>query len=198
MLRSPLIAAAALAAAACVQAAEVWPQPQSITTGSTATYLSPAFAFSCGGSVCPDPLPAAFERYTNILFVAGTPSLPAGPNAITGLVITVGAQAPLRLNVSESYTLNVPANGVATATADNQWGALRAMESFSQLFVWQGDSAQPVYECDAAPVAITDFPRYPWRGVLIDSSRHFLTVSAIKVTLDAMSYNKLNTMHWHW
>lgn len=47
------------------------------------------------------------------------------------------------------------------------------------------------------PSVVTDAPRYVWRGLLIDSSRHFLTVSAIKATLDAMSMNKLNTLHWH-
>ena len=36
-----------------------------------------------------------------------------------------------------------------------------------------------------------------WRGVLMDSSRNFLTVSTILRELDAMSYNKFNTLHWH-
>eukprot|EP00959_Pyramimonas_sp_CCMP1952_P283360 5923678-Pyramimonas_sp.AAC.1 len=39
--------------------------------------------------------------------------------------------------------------------------------------------------------------RFPFRGVLLDSARHFLPVSAIKEVLDGMSYAKMNVFHWH-
>jgi hexosaminidase len=42
-----------------------------------------------------------------------------------------------------------------------------------------------------------DFPRYSWRGVLVDTSRHFLPMSTIKETIDLMEQNKLNVFHWH-
>jgi hexosaminidase len=196
-----LLSLVAPLAAASIAAAytEVWPMPQSFTTGSTPTVLSPTFSFSCATSVCPDPLPAAFARYTsNILFFAGTPAPYAG-NSVTGLVITVGAEANLTLGVSENYTLSVPVQGLATATADTQWGALRAIETFSQLFVWSGMYAAngSQYVIDSAPVVVNDFPRWPWRSLLLDSSRHFLTPSAIKLMLDGMSYSKMSVLHWH-
>ncbi len=54
-----------------------------------------------------------------------------------------------------------------------------------------------VYTLNGLPISVVDFPRFMWRGVLMDSSRNFLTVSTILRELDAMSYNKFNTLHWH-
>eukprot|EP01047_Picozoa_sp_COSAG01_P072310 COSAG01_NODE_11462_length_1929_cov_1.735519_2_plen_261_part_00 len=52
-------------------------------------------------------------------------------------------------------------------------------------------------EHPAIPLTVIDSPRFPYRGLLIDSARHFLPVSTIKRTLDAMSLAKLNVLHWH-
>jgi len=49
----------------------------------------------------------------------------------------------------------------------------------------------------ALPIYIEDEPLYEFRGLLIDTSRHFLPTSLIKETIDAMMYNKLNILHWH-
>jgi hexosaminidase len=177
----------------------VWPQPQSMSLGTTQVWLDSSFEINCQ-NLCPQPLYDAFARYDSTIFFAGTPAepLPKGAVAITGLNITVSFDVPLALGVSENYTLNIPSTGgTALVTADTQWGALRALETFSQLFQWSGNSIPTSYGCAEAPVVITDFPRWPWRSVLIDSSRHFLSTSAVKKTLDAMAYNKLNTLHWH-
>jgi hexosaminidase len=42
-----------------------------------------------------------------------------------------------------------------------------------------------------------DVPRFAHRGIMIDSARHFLPVETILSVLDAMSYAKLNVLHWH-
>jgi hexosaminidase len=47
------------------------------------------------------------------------------------------------------------------------------------------------------PISITDIPQYIWRGVMIDTSRHFLPVSTIKRAIDSLMYSKLNVLHWH-
>lgn len=44
---------------------------------------------------------------------------------------------------------------------------------------------------------VRDFPRYKHRGLLIDTSRHFLPLEQIYQTLDAMVFNKMNVLHWH-
>ena len=47
------------------------------------------------------------------------------------------------------------------------------------------------------PTQITDFPRFPHRGLLIDTARHFLPNEKIFETLELMAQNKLNILHWH-
>ncbi|XP_030762565.1 beta-hexosaminidase subunit beta-like isoform X2 [Sitophilus oryzae] len=73
------------------------------------------------------------------------------------------------------------------------WGILRGLESFSQL-LYLGDD---LLSLRINQTEIVDFPRYKHRGLLIDTSRHFLPLNVIYKTLDAMSYNKMNVLHWH-
>lgn len=44
---------------------------------------------------------------------------------------------------------------------------------------------------------ISDEPRYAWRGLMLDESRHFFGVEKVKQLLDVMAYYKLNKLHWH-
>jgi len=201
MARISLAAAAACAAALHSAAAnDVWPMAAELNQGSASAVIDPAFRIACSSSSpggCPDPLTAAFVRYNNLVFFAGQPSAPSGPT-ITYLQVSVQADEVLTLGVLENYTLTVPASGVAQLSAQNQWGALRGLETFSQLVAWNGqESGAASYAVGGLPISITDAPRFAWRGVLIDTSRHYLTVSAILSTLDAMSYNKMNRLHWH-
>ncbi|CAF4223859.1 unnamed protein product, partial [Rotaria magnacalcarata] len=48
-----------------------------------------------------------------------------------------------------------------------------------------------------ASIYIQDWPRFPYRGILLDTARHFLPVPIIKQHLDAMASNKFNVLHWH-
>lgn len=44
---------------------------------------------------------------------------------------------------------------------------------------------------------ITDYPRFKYRGILLDDARHFFTVNEIEKLIDLMAAHKLNTLHMH-
>lgn len=96
------------------------------------------------------------------------------------------------LNMNESYELEVDEKGHAKISSHSVWGILKGLETFSQLLVNVGQN-----QFQIQVVKISDAPRFPHRGMMIDSSRHFLPLSSIYQTLDAMEMNKLNALHWH-
>ncbi|KAL1501005.1 hypothetical protein ABEB36_006411 [Hypothenemus hampei] len=96
------------------------------------------------------------------------------------------------LDMDESYKLWVT-NERVELQAVTLWGILRGLETFSQLV--HLDNQESFLRINSS--TIKDFPRYKHRGLLIDSSRHFLTLEKILRTLDAMVYNKMNALHWH-
>lgn len=49
----------------------------------------------------------------------------------------------------------------------------------------------------ALPIWIQDEPLFQYRGILVDTSRHFLPMHILEQTIDAMMYNKMNVLHWH-
>jgi hexosaminidase len=95
-----------------------------------------------------------------------------------------------KLGEDESYTLDVSPDG-ARLRAATVTGALRGLETFAQLIVPGADGFQ------APALHIEDQPRFPWRGLMLDVSRHWMPVEVVKRNLDAMAAVKLNIFHWH-
>jgi len=86
----------------------------------------------------------------------------------------------------------------ARIIAFSVWGILRGMESFGHLIYYKADQSNSnvgVYLVNSTQVM--DFPRFTHRGVMLDSSRHFLSKSVIIANLDLMEMNKMNVFHWH-
>ncbi len=101
-----------------------------------------------------------------------------------------GRQAVQKLGEDESYELTVADSG-AKLTAPTSLGILRGLQTFLQLVqITPTGFAVPV-------VTIKDQPRFPWRGLLIDVSRHFIPVDVLKRNIDGMAAVKMNVLHWH-
>lgn len=99
-------------------------------------------------------------------------------------------QTPL-LNVDESYQLKVD-NRSVTITAKTVFGAQHGLTTLVQLAA--NGKAQIL---NVPSVIISDNPRFAWRGLLIDSARHFISIDTIKRQLSTMASAKLNVLHWH-
>ncbi|MCX6620933.1 MAG: family 20 glycosylhydrolase, partial [Acidobacteria bacterium] len=100
------------------------------------------------------------------------------------------ADRPDTLGQSESYRLDVTPSQ-ALLRSETVVGALRGLQTFLQLVV-PGAASFTV-----PAVQIEDEPRFPWRGLLIDVTSHFMPVSVIERNLDAMEAVKMNVFHWH-
>ena len=107
-----------------------------------------------------------------------------------GIVYNCQSVGKLQPNENESYTLTVKPEGISL-TAETDIGIVWGLETLLQLL--SSDEAGYYFPC----VEIQDRPRFTWRGLLIDSGRHFEPVEVIKRNLDAMAAVKLNVFHWH-
>jgi len=91
----------------------------------------------------------------------------------------------------ESYTLVVEPQGVVVSARDPRGLFYGAVTLWQLLPAGKADAFQ------IPAVRIDDTPRFGWRGLMLDSARHFQSVDDIKRLLDAMAVHKLNTFHWH-
>jgi hexosaminidase len=130
---------------------------------------------------------ARVARQTGILVTARKPVTGAAT-----LQIELAGRGPEypTLGEDESYQLNVAPTG-ARIKANTVDGALRALETFAQLIAPGPDGFR------APAMHIEDHPRFAWRGLMMDVSRHFMPVEVVERNLDAMAAVKLNVLHWH-
>lgn len=171
------------------------PQPAKLTVGQGKLPLSPSLTTAVP-HFRDDRLNAGIHRMLRQLEMqTGVQILNLEIDSVlqeTTLVIDV--QEPggriQSVDEDESYSLTITQSH-ATLKAATVVGALRGMETLLQLV--QRDEtgySLPV-------IRIEDAPRFRWRGLLIDSGRHFEPIDVIKRTLDGMAAVKLNVLHWH-
>ncbi|XP_017286745.1 beta-hexosaminidase subunit beta isoform X2 [Kryptolebias marmoratus] len=184
----------------------LWPLPQKVQINDVSFKLSVSnFQItdaeeSSAGASC-SILQNAYRRYHEYVFVGSKKQKldkckRSDPSELTELQVWITSadsecDGYPSVNSDESYVLSVD-QPVAILKAPKVWGALRGLETFSQL----------VYEDEYGAKSInltfiSDFPRFSHRGVLLDSSRHFLPIKVILANLETMAMNKFNVFHWH-
>ncbi|MGC1630986.1 MAG: family 20 glycosylhydrolase [Gelidibacter sp.] len=126
---------------------------------------------------------------TGLFLETGFPTA-ARDNSNAAIKISYRKVGDLNIDTVESYSLNVDKSGVILSALTDV-GILRGLETLLQLLT---NDATTYY---FPGVSITDAPRFVWRGLMIDVSRHFQPVHVLKRNLDAMAAVKMNVFHWH-
>lgn len=94
--------------------------------------------------------------------------------------------------VKGAYRLTVGRKAVCIE-GNGYEGVVNGIASLRQLLPVKGNGSKVALPC----VTIADSPRFAWRGLMVDCSRHFYTTDELKRLIDVMAYYKLNRFHWH-
>jgi hexosaminidase len=110
--------------------------------------------------------------------------------------LNLNASADQKLG-KEGYTLVSSTKGIVI-TANEPAGLFYGMQTLLQLLPIEIESKVAVKANITVPsVKITDYPRFAWRGLMLDVSRNFFTKDEVKRYIDEMARFKFNTFHWH-
>ncbi len=174
-------------------ALNLMPLPASVQSGTGSLAVDSSFSVAFTGYTEPR-LERAGERFLQQLARQTGLSLslkPSKTGKATLVVQTDHASKEIQeVGEDESYILDV-STASARIRASTPLGTMHGLQTFLQLVDVSPDGfAAPV-------VTIQDQPRFPWRGLMIDSARHFIPFDVIRRNLDGMEAVKMNVFHWH-
>ena len=93
---------------------------------------------------------------------------------------------------SEYYNLEINKNFILIKGSDRE-GLIHGVYSLIQLI----PRSSGVNDSKLACVKINDYPKFKWRGLLLDCCRHFMSIDFVKRYIDLLAYHKMNVLHWH-
>jgi hexosaminidase len=175
---------------------DLMPVPARMDMGTGVFEIDEDFAVTIEGTGATRRLQRGVRRMLrrlsdhSTLFFADDVFLKVEGREVAPMTVTAGRPGELVLGEDESYRLVITETDIKLRAATDI-GALRGLETFLQLLSLEERGVTvPATE-------IFDEPRFPWRGLMIDSSRHFMPVDMVKRNLDGMAAVKLNVLHWH-
>lgn len=187
----------------------LWPLPASVKEGTDGPVLVDAASFSF--QLTPETeqthtLATVVDRYVRLIFIHGTNASVPLESKMSGSVLSsctlhvASANTTVWVGMDESYNLTVSATAGCHIEAITFVGAMYGMETLSQLVLSDTGTltnSQVKYFIPNCPWEIQDSPRFQWRGLMVDTARHFLPVNALLRQLDGMAFSKMNVFHWH-
>jgi hexosaminidase len=179
---------------ASAQTYRLMPQPAEIRPGSGRLVIDGSFRVALEGYREPRLEAAAARLIRRLSLQTGFAFHDALENdaakATLALHCDHAGEAVQSVREDEYYQLEVTPQQ-ARLTAPTPVGVLRGIETFLQL-------VEPGAQGYSAPaVRIADRPRFPWRGLMIDVSRHWMPIEVLKRNMDGMAAVKLNVLHLH-
>ena len=170
------------------------PLPAKVEIGSGELLIDPSFSIAVTGHNDLRLRHAAARFLSNLrtrtgmtLLDMSVSKLPPATLVVEVSGITKNIQAA---EEDESYVLTISNTG-AKIHAANELGAMHGLQTFLQLV----ETTPAGFAVPA--ISIDDKPRFPWRGLMIDASRHFMPLDVVKRNIDGMEAVKLNVLHWH-
>lgn len=140
------------------------------------------------------------DIHKEIIFGDQTSCLPNTPRPIT---VKIEQRKPLDDSecTSEEYELEVTKQGIFMSSACPV-GLIRALATLEMLIQKRKESIDgkvvgEIIVIEDVPLKIKDSPRFGYRGLMLDSARHFVKINTIKRVIDGMMLAKLNVLHWH-
>jgi hexosaminidase len=195
MITSVRVAALAGLASGLYAATYLMPLPKEMTVGTGFVPITVTFSATVSGPGAQDArvqkaLPRLVKRMVR---QTGIPIHSSDVPAIMEInVAEAGHEGVQKLGDDERYSLTVADNHIKL-DANTALGVLRGMETLLQLV--QQTPGTPGF--GVPNVVIRDEPRFPWRGLSFDVSRHFMPVEVVKREIDGLAAVKLNVLHWH-
>ncbi|KAG8180917.1 hypothetical protein JTE90_020144 [Oedothorax gibbosus] len=172
-----------------------WPIPKSWIRSQHLLTIQPEHFYISSNAADCDVIDEALNRYKKIILEGSKAENKLSLPSLEGLQLKVKQDYSCgypKHNDDESYEIEVPTTGPATIHTNTVWGALKGLETFSQLVYQERNGSLLINS-----TKIIDAPRYKYRGMLLDTARHYQPIKTIKKNLDAMAYNKFNVFHWH-
>src|ERR1700682_1148286 len=167
------------------------PLPANLQTGSGTLRIDSSFSVALTGHTEPR-LDRAVQRFLRQLSRQTALPFPAKTSAKPTLTVHTdhASKEVQELGENESYTLSIAADG-AKIEAATPLGAMHGLQTILQLVEVSTDGFT------APALTVQDKPRFPWRGLMVDVSRHFIPVDVLKRNLDGLEAVKMNVFHWH-
>jgi hexosaminidase len=172
------------------------PWPSSVQLGRGQLRIDDTFSIAAVSGSHQDPrlVPAINRFFTQLSRQTAIPKRqferPLSGRAKLSITVEHATKDVQELGEDESYTLQLTPDG-GTLEAATALGAMHGLQTLLQLIEVGPDGfAVPA-------VTIHDQPRFPWRGLMIDVSRHFIPLDVLKRNLDGMEAVKMNVFHWH-